>query len=117
MKRFQPRGDRRLGKQDRRQVHVLYEDDAVVVLNKRAKLLAVPADDSDTPSALCILSAELKSKRQRADRRAPTPPRRSAVVETSPTLPNSRSSQNGATNYRIAVARVTLRRGESSGAE
>ena len=66
MKRFQPRGDRRLGKQDRRQLHVLYEDDAVVVLNKRAKLLAVPADDSDIPSALSILSAELKSKRQRA---------------------------------------------------
>ena len=66
MKRFQARGDRRLGKQDRWQLHVLYEDDAVVVLNKRAKLLAVPADDSDTPSALSILSAELKSKRQRA---------------------------------------------------
>jgi 23S rRNA pseudouridine1911/1915/1917 synthase len=66
MKRFQPSGGRRLGKQDRRQLHVLYEDDAVVVLNKRAKLLAVPADDSDTPSALSILSAELKSKRQRA---------------------------------------------------
>src|SRR6202021_773480 len=66
MKRFHPRGDRRLGKQDRRQLHVLYEDDAVVVLNKRPQLLAVPADDSDTPSALSILSAELKSKRQRA---------------------------------------------------
>ena len=49
MKRFQPRGDRRLGKQDQRQLHVLYEDDAVVVLNKRANLLAVPKDDSDTP--------------------------------------------------------------------
>src|SRR4029077_14852167 len=45
---------------------VLYQDDAVVVLNKPAKMLAVPADDSDTPSALSILSAELKSKRQRA---------------------------------------------------
>ena len=66
MKRFQPRGDRRFGKQDRWQLHVLYEDDAVVVLNKRAKLLAVPADDSATPSALSILSAELKAKRQRA---------------------------------------------------
>jgi 23S rRNA-/tRNA-specific pseudouridylate synthase len=64
MRRFQPRGDRRFGKRDGRQLHVLYEDDAVVVLNKRAKLLAVPADDSDTPSALSILSAELKSKRQ-----------------------------------------------------
>jgi 23S rRNA pseudouridine1911/1915/1917 synthase len=66
MKRFQPNGDRRLGKLDRWQLHVLYEDDAVVVLNKRAKLLAVPADDSDAPSALSILSVELKSRRQRA---------------------------------------------------
>ena len=66
MKRFQARGDRRLGKQGRRELHVLYEDDAVVVLNKRAKLLAVPKDDADTPSALSILSAELNSKRQRA---------------------------------------------------
>ena len=45
---------------------MLYEDDAVVALNKPAKLLAVPADDSATPSALSLLSAELKSKRQRA---------------------------------------------------
>ena len=58
MKRFQPKGDRRLGKQDRRQLHVLYEDDAVVVLNKRAKLLAVPTDDSDTPSALGFCSSQ-----------------------------------------------------------
>jgi len=66
MTRFQPKGGRSLGKQDRRQLQVLYEDNAVVVLNKRAKLLAVPADNSDTPSALSILSAELKLKRQRA---------------------------------------------------
>src|ERR1051325_6821317 len=66
MKRLRPSIGRRLGKQDRRQLRVLYEDDAVVVLNKPAKLLAVPADDSDIPSALSLLSAELKSKRQRA---------------------------------------------------
>src|ERR1051326_7050763 len=66
MKRIRPGGGRRLGKQDGRQLRVLYQDDAVVVLNKPAKLLAVPADDSDTPSALTLLSAELKSKRQRA---------------------------------------------------
>src|SRR6516165_3141429 len=66
MKKLPPKGGRRSGKQDRRQLRVLYEDDAVVVLNKPAKLLAVPADDSDTPSALSLLSAELKSKRQRA---------------------------------------------------
>ena len=45
---------------------VLYEDDAVVALNKPAKLLAVPAEDSATPSALSILSEELRFKRQRA---------------------------------------------------
>jgi 23S rRNA pseudouridine1911/1915/1917 synthase len=66
MTRFQPRGGRSLGKQDRRQLQVLYEDNAVVILNKRAKLLSVPADNSDTPSALSILSAELKLKRQQA---------------------------------------------------
>jgi 23S rRNA pseudouridine1911/1915/1917 synthase len=66
MKKLRPKGGRRSGKQDRRQLRVLYEDDAVVVLNKPAKLLAVPADDSDTPSALSLLSAELKSKRERA---------------------------------------------------
>ena len=66
MKRIRPSGGRRLGKQDRRQLRVLYQDDAVVVLNKPAKMLTVPKDDSDHPSALSLLSAELKSKRQRA---------------------------------------------------
>src|ERR1700683_1497099 len=66
MKTLRPRGGRRLGEQDRRQLRVLYQDDAVVVLNKPAKMLAVPTDDSDLPSALSLLSAELESKRQRA---------------------------------------------------
>src|SRR5579864_4940895 len=66
MKRIRPSIGRRIGKQDRRQLRVLYQDDAVVVLNKPAKMLAVPADDSDLPSALSLLSEELKSKRQRA---------------------------------------------------
>ena len=66
MNRFQPRGGHHLGKQDRPKLEVLHEDDAVLVVNKRARLLAVPADNSDTPSALSILSAELKAKRQRA---------------------------------------------------
>lgn len=66
MKRIRSIGGRGLGKQDRRQLGVLYEDDAVVVLNKPAKMLAVPTDDSNLPSALSLLSAELKSKRQRA---------------------------------------------------
>ena len=66
MKRIRPSGGRRLGEHDRRQLRVLYQDDAVVVLNKPAKMLAVPTDDSDLPSALSLLSEELKSKRQRA---------------------------------------------------
>ena len=44
----------------------MYEDDAVVVVNKPAGLLAVPVEDSDAPSALSLLSADLKGKRQRA---------------------------------------------------
>ena len=40
---------------------MLYEDDAVVALNKPAKLLAVPANDSASPSALSLLSAERKT--------------------------------------------------------
>jgi len=49
-----------------REVAVVYEDDAVVVLNKPPGLLAVPIPGSDTPSALSILSADLKQRRQRA---------------------------------------------------
>jgi len=59
------RGSRRTRKEDRRQLRVLFEDDAIIVVNKPAKLLAVPADNSDSPSALSILWEELKSKRQR----------------------------------------------------
>ena len=45
---------------------MLYEDDAVIVLNKPAGLLAVPIKGSDVPSALSLLIAELKPRRQRA---------------------------------------------------
>jgi len=68
-----PRTDgHRSGKQDRRpsrfsrELAILYEDDAVVALNKPAGLLAVPVKGSDTSSALSLLFAELKPKRQRA---------------------------------------------------
>jgi 23S rRNA pseudouridine1911/1915/1917 synthase len=49
-----------------RDLSILYEDDAIIALNKPAKLLAVPAENSSAPSALSLLSAELKRKRQRA---------------------------------------------------
>lgn len=58
--------------EDRRRPHfsrdlsILYEDDAVVVLDKPAGLLAVPIKGSDTPSALSLLAARLKPKKQRA---------------------------------------------------
>ncbi len=58
--------------EDRRRPHfsrdlsILYEDDAVVVLHKPAGLLAVPIKGSDVPSALSLLAARLKPKKQRA---------------------------------------------------
>jgi 23S rRNA pseudouridine1911/1915/1917 synthase len=64
--------DRVANHQDRRrfrfspELSVLYEDDAVVVLDKPAGLLAVPIKGLDTPSAFSLLVARLKPKRQRA---------------------------------------------------
>jgi 23S rRNA pseudouridine1911/1915/1917 synthase len=64
--------DRGLAQEDRRrprfsrELSVLYEDDAVVVLDKPAGLLAVPVKGSDAPSALSLLVARLEPKRQRA---------------------------------------------------
>jgi len=49
-----------------REVSVLYEDDAVVVLNKPAGLLAVPIQGSSVPSALSVLAASLESSKERA---------------------------------------------------
>lgn len=49
-----------------RELAILYEDDAVVAVNKPAGLLAVPAPGSDAPSALSLLSQDLKSRRQQA---------------------------------------------------
>ena len=49
-----------------REVAVLYEDDAVIAIDKPAGLLAVPIKGSNVPSALSLLTAELKPRRQRA---------------------------------------------------
>jgi 23S rRNA pseudouridine1911/1915/1917 synthase len=49
-----------------RKLAILYEDDAVVAVNKPAGLLAVPAPGSNAPSALSLLSQELKARRQQA---------------------------------------------------
>ena len=72
MRKLPHRGGSSSGKGDRRpprfsrELVVLYEDDAVVAINKPAGLPSVPVKGSDTPSALSLLSAELKRKRQRA---------------------------------------------------
>ena len=49
-----------------RELSVLYEDDAVIVIDKPAGLLAVPIKGSGTPSAWSLLSARLELKKQRA---------------------------------------------------
>jgi 23S rRNA pseudouridine1911/1915/1917 synthase len=49
-----------------REVSVLYEDDAVIAIDKPAGLLSVPIKGSDVPSALSLLQEELKQKKQRA---------------------------------------------------
>src|SRR5947208_2158461 len=49
-----------------RELAILYEDDAVVAVNKPAGLLAVPAPGSDAPSALSLLIQDLRPRRQRA---------------------------------------------------
>jgi 23S rRNA pseudouridine1911/1915/1917 synthase len=45
---------------------VLYEDDAVLVLDKPAGLIAVPIPGSETPSALTLLIESLRRKHQKA---------------------------------------------------
>jgi 23S rRNA pseudouridine1911/1915/1917 synthase len=49
-----------------RELAVLYEDDAVIAVNKPAGLLAVPVEGSDTPSALSLLIADLKPRKRHA---------------------------------------------------
>jgi 23S rRNA pseudouridine1911/1915/1917 synthase len=49
-----------------RELAILYEDDAVVAVNKPAGLLAVPVPGSGAPSALSLLLQDLKPRRQRA---------------------------------------------------
>jgi len=49
-----------------KELQVIYEDDAVVAVNKPPGLIAVPVAGSNTPSALSIVSEALKQQRQRA---------------------------------------------------
>ena len=54
------------GKRPGNRLAVLYDDDAVVAIDKPAGLPAVPVKGSDAPSALSLLAAGLKPRRQRA---------------------------------------------------
>ncbi|HKV94081.1 MAG TPA: pseudouridine synthase [Candidatus Angelobacter sp.] len=49
-----------------RDLTVLYEDDAIVAVDKPAGLAAVPVKGTDAPSVWSLLSGELKRKRQKA---------------------------------------------------
>jgi 23S rRNA pseudouridine1911/1915/1917 synthase len=49
-----------------RELSVLYEDDAVVIVDKPPGLLAVPIKGSQTPSAWSLLAEALELKKQRA---------------------------------------------------
>lgn len=49
-----------------RELSILYEDDSVLAVDKPPGLLAVPVKGSDAASALSLLSAHLKLKRQGA---------------------------------------------------
>src|SRR5215471_16331665 len=47
-------------------IEVLYEDEAVIAINKPAGLAAVPGKDVDAPSAFSLLRAELRRRRRQA---------------------------------------------------
>jgi 23S rRNA pseudouridine1911/1915/1917 synthase len=69
MKRHRAKSGGREGKHEKqirfhREVAVLYEDDAVIALDKPPGLAAVPVTGSDAPSAWSLISAELKRRRQ-----------------------------------------------------
>lgn len=49
-----------------RELTIIYEDDAVLVVNKPPGLLSVPIENSRTPSVLSMLVAELKPLHRRA---------------------------------------------------
>src|SRR5690242_14214359 len=71
MKKRRAKTGGRAGKHEKqvrfpRQVPVLYEDDAVIALDKPPGLAAVPPKGSDAPSAWSLLAAELKHRKQRA---------------------------------------------------
>jgi 23S rRNA pseudouridine1911/1915/1917 synthase len=72
MNKHPGKGGNRPGHQHSRQVRfsrkvaVLYQDDAIIAMNKPAGLPSVPVKGSDTSSALSLLAAELKPHRQRA---------------------------------------------------
>jgi 23S rRNA pseudouridine1911/1915/1917 synthase len=64
-----PRKGNRSGRPTRRssrEIRVLYEDEAVIAVDKPAGLHAVPVKGSNVPSAVSIVSAALKEQRQRA---------------------------------------------------
>jgi len=58
-----PRRDGGRPSRSSRSLNVLYEDEAIVAVNKPAGLASVPVRGSDAPSAVSLLSAQLKRQR------------------------------------------------------
>jgi 23S rRNA pseudouridine1911/1915/1917 synthase len=49
-----------------REIKILYEDDAVIAVDKPAGLAAVPIEGANSPSAWAVIAEELKGRRQKA---------------------------------------------------
>src|SRR3954449_11127621 len=58
-----PRRDGGRRTRSSRSLDVLYDDEAIVAINKPAGLASVPVKGSDAPSALSLVSAQLKRQR------------------------------------------------------
>jgi 23S rRNA pseudouridine1911/1915/1917 synthase len=63
--RVSPREDRRRPRFSR-ELSILYEDDAVVIVDKPPGLMAVPVRGLNTPSALSLLVVSLQTRKQQA---------------------------------------------------
>jgi 23S rRNA pseudouridine1911/1915/1917 synthase len=65
-RRHNPRPPNRRQPRSSLELRVIYEDDAVIAVNKPAGLTAVPVEGTGMPSAFALVAEEMKRQRQRA---------------------------------------------------
>ena len=65
-RRFSPKKDDRRKPRFSLNLSILYEDDALIIIDKPSGLLAVPIPGSQTPSAWSLLAERLEKKKQKA---------------------------------------------------